>query len=95
MTPAKATDRMRRTEQNGRGAISTMKDKAGDASSVVGSGAKKVGSGAKKVVGAVAENPLLAATGAAVLGAAIGGTALARERRQRTKKASSKRSPAI
>ena len=27
MTPAKATDRMKRTEQNGRGAISTMKDR--------------------------------------------------------------------
>ena len=50
--------------------------------------------GAKKVVGAVAENPLLAATGAAVLGAAIGGTALARERRQRNQKSSSKRSSA-
>ena len=64
MTPAKATNRTKGTAQNGHGPISSVKGKAGDAASVVGSGAKKTGSGARKVVGAVAKNPLLAATGA-------------------------------
>ncbi len=57
-------------EKNGRSAGSTVAATAGGAASAVGSGAKKVAS-------TVAENPVLAATWAAAIGAAIGGTALA------------------
>jgi hypothetical protein len=88
-----------KTKQTEQSALSTIKDKAGDAASAVasgpekvGSGVKKVGSAGKKAAGAVAEIPapvLAAATGAAV----VGGAALAREHLQK-KKSSAKKSSA-
>lgn len=55
--------------------IETVTDKASDAASAVGAGAKKMAS-------TVAENPLVAAAGAAAVGVAVGGvTAAARKGR--------------
>ena len=64
---ARAQETNRKDEaKDGRSTISTVVDKAGEAVSAVGSGAKKVAS-------TVVENPMLAATGAAAIGAAVGG----------------------
>jgi len=93
----KSSSSMQEMEQIGGSTMSTVKEKAGDAASAVGSGAKTVGSeaktvgsGAKKAVGAVAQNPLVAATSAAALGTVIGGAALVRQRRQKAKRSSVK-----
>ena len=56
-------------DENEQSTVETVTEKAGEAASAVGTGAKKV-------VSAVAENPVLAAAGAAAVGAAVGGTAL-------------------
>ena len=87
---------------NEQSAVENVTEKAGEAVSAVGSGAKKVAS-------VVAENPVLAAAGAAAVGAAVGGDRtrqreaaegcdVGEERRQPAKKTSAKattrRSPA-
>ena len=83
------------TQRAAPSAVSTVKRKADDAVSAVGSAPKNVGSGVKKVgsagakaAGALAEHPVLAATGAAALG---GGAALARHRLSKDRSSSSKK----